>query len=153
MQIPESCAKTWEFGKGSSATRKEPLTHLGINYVVDMIQSRESEINLCRCGHPLVNTMAFRGAEYFCLGCKSTYGTRLFGGPSGGKTEPWTPELHKTRAETREKFKELIKDYIPEGAYYSNCKQCKDNGPHLRHASEADKEKSTQAYKKLMEIK
>ena len=104
------------------------------------------KIDIC-CGEPLVGTMIFPGAEYFCTVCHSSYG--MFGAP--GRADA-TPEMLARHEELRMQFKAIAKDCIPPRSQKQDCPQCTGDDYHLIHATEAEIEASDAAYKALMRM-
>ena len=97
------------------------------------------------CGTPMVSTLMFSGAEFYCVMCGGTEG--IFGGDSVEST----PELEQELDENEAKFKEVAGDCIPAGCYFHKCEKCQPPGAeeHFLHASKEDLEKSDAAYKLL----
>ena len=99
------------------------------------------------CKKPLVMTLMFRGAEFYCLDCQSTYGIMEYPGSVQS-----TPALVKLRKEREAKFQELAKDCIPAGSRRNKCKKCKEGGHgfHSDHATPAARVASAKAYDRLL---
>ena len=95
------------------------------------------------CGTPMVSTMMFSGAEFYCISCGSTQG--IFG---SAPNTPETPELIEEWQKNKERFKKVAADCIPGGGMFPDCKKC-NHEQHLSHASQEDLEKSDAAYKLL----
>lgn len=91
-----------------------------------------TKIAMCRrCQEPLVSTMMFRKAEFYCVNCGATYGY-LEPVPA---TE--TPELLSRMDANRTEFENLAKGHIGDGAYHmDDCETCRTkHEPHLYHAT------------------
>jgi hypothetical protein len=97
------------------------------------------------CGKPLVNTMIFSGAEYFCPDCKGTYG--IFCSPEKVERNDANEKLQEERQET---FNEMRKDCIPYGAQRIDCDKCKGRETHRQHATPEELAASDAAYAKLL---
>ncbi len=95
------------------------------------------------CGTPMVPTMMFSGAEFYCISCGSTQG--LFG---SAPSTPETPELLEESKENQERFKKVAADCIPMGCMFPDCEKCKHE-QHLNHAGQEDLGKSDAAYNLL----
>lgn len=104
-----------------------------------------------RDGNPLISTLIFSQAEWFCMECRNAYGLMNV------DREPWTEELQQKLDEQKAEFEELRKDCIPHGSYRRDCDQCMCRGefnnkprtPHIEHASAEAKQASKVAYSKL----
>lgn len=92
------------------------------------------EIAICpHCNEPLILTMIFPGAEYYCLMCGSSYGML-----SVSKTLS-SEELNYKKKQYEKIFKILAKDIIPYGCYFNKCEKCKKfEDTHAEHATEKE---------------
>ncbi len=95
------------------------------------------------CGTPMVATIMFSGAEYYCVICGETQG--IFG---PAETVPETRELIDGAERNDKLFKQAAGDLIPMGAMFPNCEQCRKE-QHGNHASQEDLKKSDEAHKLL----
>ena len=102
------------------------------------------KIAMC-CNIPLIPTLMFHKAEYFCSKCKRTYG--LFGTPDS--TEE-TDEILQELDSLREWFANAVSGYIPFGAMKPECDLCKSE-PHHIHMTEAEAKESDAALKRVLE--
>lgn len=90
---------------------------------------------LCpRCGEPLVSTLDFPGAEFYCLECRQRYG---FLSPRPGQP---TPELEaRYRALQAEWDEHVAGRLLLHGGWLHDCEQCKPHAePHHAHATEEE---------------
>lgn len=87
------------------------------------------------CRTPLVCTLAFRGAEFYCLECGAAYGWLS---PTAVET---TPELNEKLAEIEREWEELGgPKLIGGGMMLKACERCSSHDePHLSHATEEEK--------------
>lgn len=99
------------------------------------------------CGTPLVCTMMFSGAEWYCIKCQTFL--PLF----DAERIDWTPGLAQEQEENKDWFYEVTADYMPLTAYRSGCENCDPSTGehHIDHATDEEKEKSKAAYTKLNE--
>ncbi len=96
------------------------------------------------CGTPMVGTIMFSGAEFYCVKCGTSQG--MF----GTMDTQATPELQRELEENEKKFREVAADLIPAGAQFDKCGTCQGKKEdHRLHASHEDLEKSDKAYQKL----
>lgn len=105
----------------------------------------KNEYAMC-CETPLISTIIFRGAEYFCKICKNTYG--LFGVPDRADK---TPELEKQFKNNTDWFYKISVDIMADGGMrLDNCKTCKENyEAHTYHATDVEWAKHKKAKAKL----
>ena len=97
------------------------------------------------CGTPLVSTVMFSGAEFFCVKCASTI--PLF----NAERVDSTPELVKEKESNVAWFRETASDYIPPGCWKSSCGKCNRGGEHhIDHATDEEKKRSEVARQNLM---
>lgn len=109
--------------------------------------STQQRIAVCKCENPMVFTFAFLGAEYYCLDCGRTSGFFT------DRVEA-TPELIKKLKSDTQKFKRIMKDHIPYGCWFTDCKLCeKHKEYHYHHATDKQKEASKKALEKLEALK
>lgn len=101
------------------------------------------KFDMC-CGEPLVGTMIFPKAEYFCTVCGSAYG--IFGAPDRADA---TPELIARHKDIERKFSTIAKDCIPPGSQRVGCPECVRGAYHQDHASEEELAASDAAYAEL----
>lgn len=98
-------------------------------------------------GAPLVSTIAFRYAEFYCLECGTSTG--IFGPAVKGEDE--TPELlAKMEAATAE-WVTLADGLIPEGGRLKDCSCCEKGEDHVVHARESELEAHDAARRRLDE--
>lgn len=93
------------------------------------------------CGKPLVHTMIFSGAEYFCPDCKGQYG--IFGAPEQIEAIEANRQL---QAERQAAFLEMRKDCIPYGSQRIDCDKCGGWENHRNHATPEEITASEVAY-------
>ena len=97
------------------------------------------------CGLPLISTLLFRGAEWYCSKCCNTYG--FFDVP---RVADATPKIKAQNKALADKFHELSKSCVPRGCYMKDCARCKANdGDHTAHLTDDEALASGAAYKKL----
>ena len=108
--------------------------------------SNPIKFGMC-CGTPLVATLLFSGAEYYCVRCGSTYG--LFDVPI--KIE--TPELREENHRNVEAFHSVAKGAIARNSLHHDCEKCnapgRPNGYHHQHATSEQAAASEEAYAAL----
>jgi len=104
--------------------------------------NKEKQIAI-HCNTPLIWTFAFSHKEWYCRECGATL--TMF----GARGIDSTSALKKEGEKNEKWFKKIMKDYIPYGAYYKDCEQCKGNQSHLFHATDEEKKKSEKALEKL----
>jgi len=95
------------------------------------------------CGTPMISTLMFSGAEFYCIRCGKTQG--IFG--SAGIL-PWTAKLGEEAKLNKGIFNQIAAACIPVGCRFPKCKKC-DGQDHLLHASNEALNKSSEAYKLL----
>ncbi len=96
------------------------------------------------CETPMISTVMFSGAEFYCPKCGETQGIFCT------ENTDSTPDLLQEREANQMLFLEISGDLIPTGAQFGNCVKCKSSSEdHRLHASHRDLEKSDAAYKKL----
>lgn len=85
---------------------------------------------------PLICTFAFSGSEFYCLDCGGCFGWLE---PHGAES---TPELDARYEELEAEWNEHAgRKLIGGGAMFTDCAACKAaNEPHMRHATEAEKQ-------------
>jgi hypothetical protein len=107
------------------------------------------KIAIC-CNHPLVSTMLFSGAEYFCMKCGTKYGMLE------AERVDVTPELAAAKDSIEAHFKELTQAIVPWKSYRVDCLQCsKPDGTreyHWLHMTPEEKRASNKAVDDLMAI-
>jgi len=91
------------------------------------------------CGTPMVQTLMFSGAEFYCVVCGETQG--IFGTRS---IEETTTLLHEMKKNERY-FVKIAADCIPSGSRFPECEKCNSEN-HNMHASKEDLDKSDSAY-------
>jgi len=103
------------------------------------------------CGTPLVSTMIFSGAEFYCIKCASTYG--IFGVPNRAEK---TEALTKAYDKNRQLLYKIAANFIPHNCYINSCDKC-ENGPegrkhgyHHQHATDEQRKLSDAAYQVLL---
>ena len=96
------------------------------------------------CNKPLVPTLMFSYAEFYCLHCKSTYG--MLEAPQSVEV---TEELNDIRTAQKKQFQELSKDCVPRGCKFQKCEQCQKGGYHSEHMTDEERRASDAAYQKL----
>ena len=97
------------------------------------------------CGLPLISTLLFSGAEWYCSKCCNTYG--FFDVP---RVADATPKIKAQNKALADKFHELSKSCVPRGCYMKDCARCKANdGDHTAHLTDDEALASGAAYKKL----
>lgn len=84
---------------------------------------------------PLICTLAFSGAEFYCLECGGRFGWL---DPIGRKpTEEITAHQERLQAEWDE---HAGKKLLTRGAWHQDCEKCKPGGEtHLEHATDEEK--------------
>ncbi len=91
------------------------------------------------CGFPMINTMIWSCAEYFCAKC----------GANKGILDPdmveLTPQLQAAKNHLQAAFDNVAKDCIAIGMRKRNCPQCADQD-HLHHATPEERQKSKAAF-------
>jgi hypothetical protein len=101
-----------------------------------MNEPAERRTRLATCpvdGTPLIMTMAFRGAEFYCLECGGRFGWLQ---PHG--VEP-TPELEERYEKLKAEWDEHAGGkLLAAGAWREDCAQCNSEHPHAEHATEAE---------------
>jgi len=105
-------------------------------------------IKVClNCETPLVPTMVFSGAEWFCMKCRQEF--PLFNCERVLRTE----ELNTKLNVLTEEFVSIAKDCIPRGSRRADCAKCTVRSEyHLEHATLEQLERSKEAYVKLKGI-
>jgi cytochrome c1 len=98
------------------------------------------------CGRPLVSTMVFPGAEYFCTRCKSRFGMMDVDEVAA------TPELLKQLKADTTFFKRYAKDLWFGRVKKAGCVRCAE-GWHTEHLTEKEVAAMEKAKKVLMEVK
>ena len=95
----------------------------------------------CEEPTPLIATMAFSGAEFYCLECGGRFG---FLSPRG--VEP-TPELvARSEALTAEWDEHAGRKLLTSGAWHRDCEACAPRRePHTDHATDAEKDAHDEA--------
>lgn len=106
---------------------------------------KKKQIAVCPgCGNPLIMTLHFARAEFFCMKCKATHGFLY------EKYVNETPELKaKLKADTKE-FNTFANDLYLGGEKIKGCVKCEhDNEPHLRHLTEEELDRCKKARAKI----
>ena len=103
--------------------------------------SSERNIAVCpNCENPLIATLAFAGAEWFCWEC------RWRGSMFNSKDIDSTPELVKKLKSDTSKFDEIRDDLWLGGECIIGCKKCKERKErHAHHLTKREKERSERA--------
>ena len=103
--------------------------------------SKIKQIHVCpNCENPLIATLAFAGAEWFCWEC------RWKGGMFYSKDIVSTPELIKKLKSDTAKFDEIRDDLWLGGERVTGCKKCEvGNDRHVHHLTKREKERSQKA--------
>lgn len=103
--------------------------------------SNDKKICVCPvCGNPLIATMAFAGAEWFCWEC------RWKGGVFHEKTINSAPELEKKLEVDTVKFDEIRHDLWLGGQRVAGCKKCeKRKELHAHHLTKKEKARCERA--------
>ena len=111
-----------------------------------MADTRTAMRRAC-CGAPLIPTMKFSGAEYYCRTCRNIYGMMVC-----PEEVEMTTEMQALFDADVKWFRGASKDCIPRGARYGDCDQCQHNcdEPHSDHAATDALEKSRRAYAALL---
>lgn len=106
-----------------------------------------SAVAMCPdCGVPLIGTVLFARAEFFCRTCRGTFG---FLEPVGA---PETPELLEVIERDRVWFRAMASGAIPRGGMLSACATCSEtNRPHELHTTEEEWAASNKAFKRLLD--
>lgn len=108
------------------------------------MEDKPERYTMC-CGLPLVSTLLFSGAEWYCSKCCNTYG--FFDVPRVVDANPKIKAQHTTLTD---KFHELANACVPRGCYMKDCARCKANdGEHHTHLTDDEREASDAAYQKL----
>lgn len=97
------------------------------------------------CGTPLVPTMKFSKAEYYCRECGETFG--MF---DGFERTPVTPELSAAMEENIAWFRDASKDLIARGMRRRDCAQCEAGEYHSEHCGDEAIRRSDEAYRRLL---
>jgi len=106
---------------------------------------RKQKTAMC-CGTPLISTMVFNGAEFYCRKCGSKYG--MFGAFATAES---TPELDVESEANQEWFYEIMSDYITPRSRRIDCEKCDKGEDHLLHATPEQLKASDAALEKLKE--
>lgn len=101
------------------------------------------KIAMC-CQTPLIRTFAFRGAEWFCRECKSSYPLMNV------ERVDSTPELDRMKEENSSWLATAKKGFIPGGSRRQGCDKCRDGEFHIEHATDQEKTDSQNAYARIM---
>lgn len=109
------------------------------------METKKLTIAICpQCNNPLISTLLFAQAEWFCMGCKNTYG--LF----YSETVQQTPELHAKLKQDLKEFNTFKNDLYLGGEKINGCKLCREkNEPHIRHLTEEERNKCIEARNKI----
>lgn len=88
------------------------------------------------CGVPLIPTMVFRKAEFYCLECGAALG--MF----SPMTSKATPELHAKYDELKAEWDEHASGVVPNHEFWrSDCPRCSGDGePHPLHMTDEERE-------------
>lgn len=99
------------------------------------------KISVCpNCDNPLISTVAFAGAEWFCWECRWRGG--IFYEKSVGRT---TELVEKLKSDNM-KFDEIRSDLWLGGERVSECKKCEDGKErHVHHLTHKEKERCQRA--------
>ena len=97
------------------------------------------------CDTPLVSTMIFSKAEWYCIKCRTAL--PLF----NAERINWTPELEKKSEANDKWFREVTAGYIPPRCFMRDCQKCDTSRDeyHIDHATKEELEKSKTAYANL----
>ena len=104
--------------------------------VMNPKRGESEKVNTCSCGSPLIFTLAFPYAEWYCLNC---------GGASqflGRDEAEMTPELRAEIAITTGVWKVIRKYFLPMSSFAKDgCRKCEKMGgyPHREHLTEQEK--------------
>jgi hypothetical protein len=84
-----------------------------------------------RDGAPLISTLAFRKAEFYCLDCGGHFG---FLSPDAAED---TPELRARYEALKSEWDEHAgSKLLADGGWYEDCERCEPGGePHTAHAA------------------
>jgi hypothetical protein len=111
-------------------------------------EGKPPPIAMCRVcpNEPLVSTMLFRRAEFYCVSCGSHLGY-LDPKPA----EP-TPELDDRAHAVQQEFDTLSKGALSLGGMHRDCSTCMEHRqPHIEHATPDELKASVAAYERLRE--
>jgi len=106
----------------------------------------EAMLRLCdRCEHPLISTMAFRGAEWYCPNCGMVAG--MF---SGHRVKVTPSRIRKHEGDLRW-WAGVRKHLFIGGECLVGCPKCEAviREPHTRHLTDEEKEKQAWALAQL----
>ena len=101
---------------------------------------------VCQCGNPLISTMLFSGAEFFCCECKA-----MVGFINAERVDNPSEELIEKHRTDLAWFREAARDYIPTGDRLSTCEKCRNGeGDHIDHVTEEQLQKSREARTRIL---
>lgn len=104
-----------------------------------------SRIAICYCGKPVVSTMHFSGAEYYCIDC----GAQL--GMFDAERVESTPRLDRLKANRDKKWESVASKLITPNSWRRSCDKC-DSGKgeyHYMHTTLEEQSDNEVARKKL----
>ncbi len=109
------------------------------------VETKRPPMAMCRCGEPLICTLAFSKFEFYCLCCGRKYGW-LDPSPA----DP-TPELDARYATLKAEWDEIAPALIG-GVMLDTCDTCKaTSAAHWNHATDEEKAAHESALAKLVE--
>lgn len=97
-----------------------------------------------RCGTPLISTLKFSKAEWFCAACAEPFGL------IEGKRVLLNYKLEVRYDEAVTWFDEQAVGAIAIGERRTDCPQCDTGDDHLNHVDDETRKASEEAYKRLL---
>jgi len=91
------------------------------------------------CGTPMIYTLIFRGAEFYCIKCGYTKGMFNI------MEQVATDKLFRERKENCDLFAVASIDCIPSGTHLDSCEKCQQE-EHRMHVGKEALDKSDSAY-------
>jgi hypothetical protein len=106
--------------------------------------SGEKTLSGCpNCKTPLISTLVFRGAEWYCWRCRATYGLLE------SVSVPCTPAIRARLQKKRLWFDKHAKHIWTAGAKKRGCKKC-ETEMHASHLMDTEKAAHAKAIKALL---